>query len=104
MVTSGLSCQSERSKLLRALPHIQQAQLAAEVETVPLTANQVLAVPGEPIRYVYFPRDSVVSLLVPMEDGTRAEGATIGNEGLVGLQVFLSDGVGPEEMVVQVPI
>jgi CRP-like cAMP-binding protein len=76
-------------------------QPTPSLETVRLEAQQVLAVPDEPIRYVYFPRDAVVSLLVPMEDGSAVEGATIGNEGIVGLEVFL--GVrAMEEILVQV--
>ncbi len=67
-----------------------------------LRARHLLAAPGEPIEYVYFPRDSVISLLVPMQDGTTVEGATIGNEGLIGLQVFLGNGKATEDVVVQI--
>jgi CRP-like cAMP-binding protein len=70
---------------------------------VRLDAKQVLAAPEEPVRYVYFPRDAVLSLVVPMEDGTAVEGAILGNEGVVGLQVFLGEGAAMEEIVVQVP-
>jgi hypothetical protein len=73
------------------------------LEAVSLKSNQVLAVPGEPIRHIYFPRTAVVSLLVPMEDGSAIEGAVVGNEGLIGLDVFLGDGTSTEDMVVQIP-
>jgi CRP-like cAMP-binding protein len=86
---------------LLALPRAQQVQLALELEAVHLQANQVLALPGQLIRYVYFPRNAVVSLLVPMEDGTAVECAIVGNEGLVGVQAFLGEGAGMDEIVVQ---
>jgi CRP-like cAMP-binding protein len=67
-----------------------------------LAPQQVLAFPDEPIEYVHFPRTAVVSLLVPMEDGSAIEGATIGSEGMLGLQVFLGEGGAREEIVVQI--
>jgi CRP-like cAMP-binding protein len=93
----------EKNRILRALSDEQRAQVASGLESVCLHAKQVLAAPEEPTRYVYFPRDAVLSLLVPMEDGTAVEGAILGNEGVVGLQVFLGEGTAMEEIVVQVP-
>ena len=94
---------SEKNRILRALSDKQRAQVAPDLESVFLHVKQVLAAPEEPTRYVYFPRDAVLSLLVPMEDGTAVEGAMLGNEGVVGLQVFLGEGAPMEEIVVQVP-
>jgi CRP-like cAMP-binding protein len=97
------ACDSERNRILRAFFGKQQELLAPDLETVYLRAKEVLAVSEEPVRYVYFPRNAVLSLLVPMENGTTVEAAIIGNEGLVGLQVFLGTGAATEEIVVQVP-
>lgn len=92
----------ERNRLLGAVSADTRAQFTAGLQQVHLNAKQVLAGAGVPIWNVYFPRDAVVSLLVPREDGALIEGATIGNEGLVGLGVFLGDRVGTEKFVVQV--
>ncbi|HEV7662304.1 MAG TPA: Crp/Fnr family transcriptional regulator, partial [Chloroflexota bacterium] len=74
---------------MAALPGDVYEFLASRLERVSLDHRQVLASPDQPMLYVYFPRDAVVSLLVPMEDGSAAEGATVGCEGMIGLQVFL---------------
>jgi CRP-like cAMP-binding protein len=97
------SCVLERNRLLAALPSDERAQMAPHLEAVYLQAHQVLGFPGEDIPFVYFPRDAVVTLLVQMEDGAAVEGATIGNEGLIGLAVFLGDDTPYEELVVQIP-
>jgi CRP-like cAMP-binding protein len=94
---------AEKNRLLATLPAEEYQQLAPHLEVVHLEAKQVLASPEQPIHYVYFPRDAVISILVPMEDGTAAEGATIGNEGMVGLGVFLGDSTSNEEIVPAVP-
>ena len=94
---------AEKNRLLGALVSAEQAQIGAHLEPVCLHAHEVLAYPDEPLAHVYFPCDAVVTLLVPMEDGAAVEGATIGNEGLVGLGVFLGDAAPNEEMVVQIP-
>jgi CRP-like cAMP-binding protein len=93
----------EQNRLLAALPADEYQRLAPYLEVVHLEAKQVLASPEQSICHVYFPRDAVISLLVPMEDGSAAEGATIGNEGMVGLQVFLGDSTASEEVVAAVP-
>jgi CRP-like cAMP-binding protein len=89
--------------LLAALPWDDYARLASALEPCRLRAQQVLAFPGEPVRFIYFPRNAVVSLLVPMENGSTIEAAAIGNEGLVGVQGFLGNGSATEECVVQIP-
>jgi hypothetical protein len=85
---------SERNRLLAALPREQQAELAPALETVFLEAKQIVGMPDEQVRHIFFPRAAVLSLLVPMEDGGAVEGATLGNEGLVGLHAFLGEGTG----------
>jgi len=89
----------ERNRLLAALPAPDYELMLAYLETVELPAQHVLAWPEQPIEYVYFPRDGLVSVLVPMESGKSVEGAVVGNEGIVGLQAFLGDGVAREELV-----
>src|SRR3979490_487436 len=76
-----ISASPEPHPLLQALPPEGQAQHARDLEAVALAAQQVLAFADEPIEYVHFPRTAVVSLLVPMEDGSAIEGASVGNHG-----------------------
>jgi CRP-like cAMP-binding protein len=92
----------ERNHLLAALPADEYARLLPALESVQLQARQQLAAPDEPTERVYFPRDAVVSMLVLMEDGKVVESAGVGNEGMVGLEVFLGNGLGREDTVVQI--
>jgi CRP-like cAMP-binding protein len=90
-----------RNRLLAALPagtydHVR-------LEPVDLAKNDLLIEPDEPIRHVHFPLASVASLLIPMHDGSLVEAATVGNEGLVGLPVFLGAGSGSMRVVAQIP-
>src|ERR1700681_155115 len=82
---------NEKNRLLAALPVEEYLRLAPHFEVVKLEARQVLASPEQPMRRVFFPRDGVSAMLVPMEDGSAAEGATVGNEGMIGLPVFLGE-------------
>jgi len=85
----------ERNRLLGALPADRFGRLAPDFEIVQLAVRQVLSVPDQRIEHVYFPRDAVVTLLVPMEHGTGIEGATVGNEGMLGVRLA-RDRVGSE--------
>lgn len=93
----------ERNRLLAALPDQTYRDLLAQLESVTIASRQLLVAADEPLRYVYFPRDAVVAFLVPMEDGTAAEGAMVGYEGVIGLSVFLGDGNAYEEIVGLLP-
>jgi len=81
----------------------QQQELRRQIQRVHLKPKQILALPGEPIEHAYFPRDAVIAMLVPMQDGEAIEGATIGNEGLAGLHIFLGDVVSTQEFSVLIP-
>jgi CRP-like cAMP-binding protein len=63
--------------------------------------GQVLYEPGAQIRYVYFPTTSIVSLLCIMENGASAEIAVVGNEGIVGVSLFMGGETTPSRAVVQ---
>jgi CRP-like cAMP-binding protein len=94
---------SEPNRLLAAIPEKEYQSLAPHLEVVDVKTRKVLAWPTEPIRYVYFPRDSVVALLVPMENGSAVEGACVGNEGMIGLEVFLGGVTANQEVVLVIP-
>jgi CRP-like cAMP-binding protein len=92
----------ERNRLLAALPTQEYARILPELDSVQLQARQQLTALDEPTERVFFPRDAVVSMLVLMEDGKVVESAMVGNEGIVGLEVFLGNGLGREDIVVQI--
>jgi CRP-like cAMP-binding protein len=81
-----------RNRLLAALPAADYARLQPQLESVSLGYQEVIHAPHQPIVHVYFPQDGVVSLVMVMADGTTADVAMMGNDGMVGLTVFF----GPE--------
>jgi CRP-like cAMP-binding protein len=91
------------NRLLAALPSEVAARMKPNLETVSLSFKEVLYQPKKTIEYVYFPNHGVVSLLVLLEDDTLAEVGLVGNEGMVGLSVFLEVEKTPFRAIVQVP-
>jgi CRP-like cAMP-binding protein len=78
-----------RNRLLAIVPVRERERLAGEFELVSLELKEMLYQEDEPIEHVYFPLNGVMSLVSQMEDGRGVEVATIGNEGMAGLPVFL---------------
>jgi CRP-like cAMP-binding protein len=91
------------NKLLAALPPKEYDKLRRHLEPVTFTLKYSLAVPGEPIAYVYFPSHGVMSLLVPMSGGNSMEVAMVGNEGMVGIHAYLGHTTAPLIAFCQVP-
>ena len=87
--------------LLNALPPGDYERLAPFLEPVPMSLGDVLYEPGMRMRYVYFPTTSIVSLLYVMEDGASAEIAIVGNEGILGISLFMGGETTPSRAVVQ---
>ncbi|HET7486548.1 MAG TPA: Crp/Fnr family transcriptional regulator [Acidimicrobiales bacterium] len=77
------------NRLLAALPAADRARLSPHLEPEQVELKQLLYEPGKHIDCVYFPRTAVVSVLTTMDDGSGVEIATIGNEGMVGVPLFL---------------
>jgi CRP-like cAMP-binding protein len=71
------------------------------MEPVPLRLGEVLYESGGPLRHVYFPTDSIVSLLYAMANGASAEIAVVGNEGVLGIALFMGGETMPNRAVVQ---
>jgi CRP-like cAMP-binding protein len=90
-----------QNHLLNALPAADYQRIAARLELVPLKLADVLYEPGVPLRYVYFPTTAIVSLLYVMEDGASAEIAIVGNEGILGIALFMGGETTPSRAVVQ---
>jgi CRP-like cAMP-binding protein len=74
------------------LPAEDQARTFPLLEPVTLTQGDVLCESGDCFEYVYFPTDSIVSLLYLMEDGATAEIAVVGSDGMVGIALFMGGG------------
>src|SRR6266849_10797809 len=77
-----------RNLLLAALPAAELKRLRPHLQPAQMELGHVLYEPGRHLDHVYFPTDSIVSLLYVMEDGSSAEIAVVGDEGLVGIQLF----------------
>lgn len=81
-----------QNHLLGALPPAEFKRLADGLELVALALGQSLYEPGEKLRYVYFPTTAIVSLQYILASGASAETAGVGNEGIVGVSVFMGGG------------
>ncbi len=90
-----------QNHLLAALPEDDYVSLLPELELIPIALGDVLYEPGMEMRYVYFPISSIVSLLYVMEDGASAEIAVVGDEGIVGVSLFMGGESTPSRAVVQ---
>ena len=89
------------NRLLAALPADERRALTPFLEPVPLPLGATLYEPGGRQRHVYFPTDSIVSMLYVLETGASAEIAVTGNEGVVGISLFMGGETMPSRAVVQ---
>ncbi len=87
--------------LLSALPDAEWQRWLPEFEHVDLPLGQVLYEPGKTLSHVYFPTTAIISLLYVMENGASAEIAIVGNEGIVGISLFMGGESTPSRAVVQ---
>ena len=96
-----MPCSIERNHLLQVLPEDVQHRVFPQLELVTLPLGHVLYESGIALQHVYFPADSIVSLLYVMKDGATAEIAVVGNEGVVGVALFMGGETTPNRAVVQ---
>ena len=87
--------------LLAALPQADLQRWLPQLEPVELPLGQVLYESGRTLSHVYFPTTAIVSLLYVMENGASAEIAVVGNEGMVGISLFMGGESTPSRAVVQ---
>ena len=87
--------------LLAALPAAEFEPLAEHLELVPLPLGEMLYEPSGQIEHAYFPTTAIVSLHYVMESGASAETAGVGNEGVVGIALFMGGDTTPSSAVVQ---
>jgi len=90
-----------QNHLLDALPEEEYQRLRPHLDLTPMLLGDVLHESGTQMSYVYFPTDSIISLLYVMEDGASAEIAVVGNEGIVGVSLFMGGETTPSRAVVQ---
>ena len=91
----------KQNHLLAALPPVEWTRWLPALEVIDMPLGQVLYEPGVTLDHVYFPATAIVSLLYVMENGASAEIAVVGNEGLVGISLFMGGESTPSRAVVQ---
>jgi hypothetical protein len=91
----------DRNYLFHCIPDKEWERLVPYVEQVSLPLSKVLYEPGTKMNYVYFPSTAIVSLLYALENGSAAEIAVVGNEGIVGISIFMGGESTSSRAVVQ---
>jgi CRP-like cAMP-binding protein len=91
----------QQNHLLAALSASERERLYPHLQLVPMPLGKVLYESGDVMRHVYFPTDSIISLLYVLEDGASAEISVVGNEGLIGVALFMGGETTPSRAIVQ---
>jgi CRP-like cAMP-binding protein len=97
----SLSSEPIKNHLLAALPHAESQRWLPLLESVDLPLGQVLYESGTTLSHVYFPTTAIISLLNVMENGASAEIAVVGNDGIVGISLFMGGESTSSRAVVQ---
>jgi CRP-like cAMP-binding protein len=87
--------------ILDALPAEERERLFPHLELIEMPLGTVLYESGDTLRHIYFPADSIVSLLYVLKDGASAEIAVVGNEGAIGVALFMGGETTPSRAIVQ---
>ncbi len=93
--------QPNQNHLLDTLPATELERLLAHLELVPMRLGDMLYEPGGQLQYAYFPTTCIVSLHYVMESGASAEAAGVGNEGMLGISLFMGGNTTASSAVVQ---
>jgi CRP-like cAMP-binding protein len=96
-----LQAEPTKNALLAALPEQDRERWSPYLELISLKLGQVVFESGDTIDYVYFPINAIVSLLYVTENGSTAEIAVVGHEGLVGIAAFMGGETTPNRAIVQ---
>jgi CRP-like cAMP-binding protein len=92
---------AKQNRLLAALSAVELRRLRRHLEPVKMALGEVVYESGRPLEHVYFPTNCIVSLLYVLESGASAEIAVVGNEGVVGISIFMGGETTPSRAVVQ---
>ena len=96
-----MSAQPQNNRLLACLPVADRERILHHLELIPMKLGQVVYESGVTLEHVYFPIDCIISLLYVMGDGDSAEVAMVGNEGVVGVSLFMGGEATTGRAVVQ---
>src|SRR5450631_2968055 len=88
-----------QNHLLDALPASDYERIAPHLELIPMGLGDVLYESGSTLRHVFFPTTCIISLLYVMEDGASAEIAVVGNEGILGISLFMGGNTTPSRAI-----
>jgi CRP-like cAMP-binding protein len=91
----------QQNHILNALPQPERERLYPHLKLVALPLGDVLYESGDTLRHIYFPTDSIISLLYVLKDGASAEIAVVGNEGAVGVALFMGGETTTNRAIVQ---
>ncbi len=97
MFTDGRKC----NHLLDALPLLERERLASCLERVELPLGAVVHESGVTQTHAYFPIDAIVSLIYVLNDGSSAEVAIVGHDGMIGMPILMGGGISPHRAIVQ---
>ncbi len=97
----SLTSPPNQNHLLAALPVTDLARLTPHLQLMPMPLGEMLYGPGGQLRHAYFPTTSIMSLHYVTESGASAEIASVGNEGVVGVSLFMGGDTTPSSAVVQ---
>jgi CRP-like cAMP-binding protein len=90
-----------QNQILAALPPTERERLFPHLKLVAMPLGMVLYEAGDTLRHIYFPTDCIVSLLYVLESGASAEIAVVGNEGAIGVSLFMGGESTPSRALVQ---
>jgi CRP-like cAMP-binding protein len=91
----------KQNHLLDAVPDVDYVRLLSQLELVAMPLGQALYESGAKLQHVYFPTTAIISLLYVLESGASAEIAVVGNEGILGISLFMGGETTPSRAVVQ---
>ena len=104
IVETRLRTPTPRNRLLAALPPDVWDRVCGQLTRIPIRPKQILHRSGDALHHVYFPNGGVMSITTVLSDGTTVEAATVGDEGMIGIEAFLNDhACACGEILVQVP-
>lgn len=103
MSTNRHTSSPTQNRLLASLPTEELELLSPHMEQISLSHGQIIISPDEPIEFVYFPLNCLLSLVVVMEDGATVESGSVGREGMAGLPVILDAATTPMQTLAQIP-
>jgi CRP-like cAMP-binding protein len=91
----------QTNRILAALPAGDYKRLSPDLEPVPLRQGSTMSESGDHVNYLHFPVSGIVTLIYDLEDGSSSEVALVGNEGMVGISIFMGGESMPSSTVVQ---